>query len=680
VAGLLVSRSRVGIGAAVLGTLLAWSLAAAPPVARRVRIATAAVTLLLVATVGLAAGGVLRLPGGDETLRVRVGLNRASLDLVAERPLGGHGLGSYPAESLRRRDLEEAQASRGRAPYQGHDDYLHVAVEGGVPAGLLLLAFVVGAFALGAKGRRAALAGRPEAARLLSAALGAFATLAVAALGESVFLDPAPSLLAALCVATFVAALPARAPAGPTAATGVVALAFGLVLLVGAAVLGRDAAADASLRRYRETVGRGVAPEEAEDAARRLLEEGVLAWRPDHPEGRFRLGVHRAEFQRYERAREAYREALAADPSMTEARLDVAKTYEIEGRVDDARATLVEARRLDPTRYDVAMRLGHLALGPEPVPGAAPVAFDPVAALREYNEAARLSPTRFEHLVAQARVERRLGRLAEAGTWLRRAHARAPRSAEVYVESFRLAEAEAQVPDVQYGTILAEALALDRGFAGDVRREVERFLDAGEARERSAREAAVRDPRATDFSSAERAFDAARVRMEAMLFAEARDPADLLLLARDEADAGRHRRALARYRALLTWTLPGAAAGSAPERLLALTRRADLLLEAANAASRVDGARARSFFAQGHLLKGVELLEKGDLEGAETVLRIAAKDDPDSAHAHFALARVLARRGKTDAAREALREALRLSPDLADSARRQPDLAPLLPR
>ena len=64
----------------------------------------------------------------------------------------------------------------------------------------------------------------------------------------------------------------------------------------------------------------------------------------------------------------AYRRFLTPE-QLTEARLDIAQTLATDGDPDAARAVLEEALAHDPTRFDLRLRLGHLAIGPEPVPG-----------------------------------------------------------------------------------------------------------------------------------------------------------------------------------------------------------------------------------------------------------------------------------------------------------------------
>ncbi|MFV1959018.1 MAG: O-antigen ligase family protein, partial [Planctomycetota bacterium] len=153
-AALVVTLSRTGIVAGLLGLSATLALGARTTSARRwsgrlfALLACAAVLL-----VALAGSGRLDLAGPGNTVEVRVGLARASLRLVAERPVLGHGLGTFPAEVLRLRDVEEARISRGRRPFVAHDDLLHVATEGGVVAALAFAAWIVGLLVLGLRTR-----------------------------------------------------------------------------------------------------------------------------------------------------------------------------------------------------------------------------------------------------------------------------------------------------------------------------------------------------------------------------------------------------------------------------------------------------------------------------------------------------------------------------------------------
>jgi tetratricopeptide (TPR) repeat protein len=675
-AGCLAAGSRVGIAAACLAVPAGGALASAGRGARWHARAFALAAAALVLGVGLAAAGRLPVPGRTDTLEVRFGLWRAAGTLVAERPWTGHGLGSFPAEVLRVRDPDEAVISRGRRPASAHDDVLNAAAEGGIGAALVLLAWLAGGLLAGVRAARRA-TDRTER-RLCAGATGALVALAVASAGEDVFLDPAPALLAAHALA---AVLVGRGAADRPRGAGLLAGALAALALGTAAVRTRDALADRETRRYREAAPGATEVARAKDAAERHLVRGALRWRPGHPEAHYRLGVHQAGLGDLGAARESFRAALAEDPGMTEAWLDIARTYEIAGRVEDARQALEEAGRRDPRRFDVPMRLGHLIVGPEPVPGEASPALDGIAAHRAYNEAEARGPDRFEVAVARARIARRLGSLEEAGAHLRRANERTPGQAETYLESFRLAEVEGRTTDLGTAGILALAVAVDPRIAADVRREAERFLATGLEREAAARRAVGEGGRlpaeGIDHAAADRAFAAAARRFAGLLHGGAEDAAAFLAAAEADAEAERFRASLARYRALLSWaTLGGVEAG--PDRAARLERLADLFSRAAKVATRVDGDLARHLYARRKATEGAALMERADWPRARAMLEDALADAPEDAEVLLALARTLLHQGEPDAAEARLLEALAKDPAQADAARRAPDLAPLL--
>ena len=660
--GCLATLSRTGLLAAAFGTLVALALGAAgAPTRRRARLGLVGAVCLAGLGLGLSAAGRLPVPGGGTTLAVRAGLWRATSGLVAERPLAGHGLGTFPAEILRVRDAEEAVLSAGRRPRVAHNDVLHVAAEGGIPAGLALATWLVAALGLGiAAARRTGPAGRRSAA---AAAAGALLAVAVASLGEDVLLDPAGALLASVGAASLLwLAAPGRATIERLAVP--VLLLLGLASLASAAVKTRDLLADAHLRAYRDAVRDGADPLTATQAAQDELVRGVLAWRADHAEGHYRLGVHRAEFARYPQARESWRAALAADPGMTEAWLDIARTYELEDRVDDARAALQEAVRRDPTRYDVRMRLGHLALGKEPVPGEPSGAdFDPIRAHRLYNEADRAAPNRFETAVGRARIARRRGDLTEAAAQLRRAESIRPKAPETLLESFRLAEVERRVPDLGVAGILGLAIAAEPAFAARIQAEAEDLLAEGRAREATARQAVEGTLTPPDYAAADRAYDAAARRLAGLLHGRGVDPGVVLARARAEEEERAWRPALARLRAVLSWasTAPPEVGRTRTEWLRSL---AEALERAARAASRTDGPLARHFYARAHAAQGALLLDEQEWAEARRVLERAATESPRDARVRVDLARALVRAGEADGAEQALLDALARDPDL----------------
>ncbi|MFM8981017.1 MAG: O-antigen ligase family protein [Planctomycetia bacterium] len=669
--GCAASGSRTGWAAGALSLLLALALSPAAHVRRSV--ARGAALLALLGGVGAALLLTGLLPLGGPTLEVRRGLWRASATLVAEAPLGGPGLGSFRSEVLRGRDAQEARLSRGREPFMAHNDVLQASAEGGLPAGLLLLAFGAGLLALGLRAARAS--GRDPRAAAALALLGA---QAAASLAEQVLPDPAHVLLAGVALATLLGLLDRRAGGACAPGTPARALVLLLVAAAGAcsALLARDLLAELHLARYRAATPAPLAPPALAAASAEHLERGALAWRPDHPEALYRLGVSRAELGRLEAAREAWRAALAVEPGLSEARMDMAHAWVLEERAQEAAEVLREARRHDPTRYDLALRQGHVALGPEPVPGAPAPALEPLEPLRRYNEAQALDPSRFETEVAYARVARRLGDLDSAGEHLRRAEGLGGRTGELLVESFRLAEAEGRADERTLAAILTLALATDEGQAPALRRSLAACEAAAEAREAVVRAAAqVGDARRAGVA---RAWSAFTVRLLALLQAGLDDAGAVREEARAALRAGRHGGALARLRAVLA-APPGEAPAQGAERAGWLGLRGDLLLEAAGAASRVDGALARGYFAEGHLLKGLEFLERGLLPEAQRLLAKAAEDDPAAPDALAWLALARLRAGDAAGGEAALLQSLERDPSGA-ALEAIEALAPLLAR
>ena len=682
------TRSRTAALAAVGGLYVLAAESTRNARTRRRLTALAGALALLVAVVVF---GALPAPGGSETLQVRRGLRNASEALIAERPLTGHGLGRFGEEILRVRDPDEARLEAGRRPTHAHHDLLHVSVEGGVGAGLAWLAFLIGSLVLGVRATRAT----TDADRTTAAGwTAALATLGIAGLGEGTWIDPA-GLTVGLIALTFLDARRARPAPAPTSRLAVrtrqAAWGLSLLALVGTWAAWRGARADHAVLAWRVE---HVEPLRAGDTRRLdvLLERHILdtalALDPDDARGWYERGVQDARQGRRPAAAEAFRAALARDPGMTEARLDLATIFEIEDRRDDAVAVLEEARRMDPTRFDVALRLGHLALGPEPVPGEDDGQIDLETVLRRYNEAQRIDPRPIANIVARARWSRRNGDLYGAAAALAEAKSAAGgdlRSlpAEVLFESFRLAEREGAAEPVSVG-ILTWALRQRPSQAGTWKAEAERFLGVAREREATAKAALAPDEvlagGGLDLANAQRAYRAATLRLAALLLAGLDDPARELAVAREDAEAGRWREALARYRALLAWTHLGPSDGELPVMLAAVAQRGDLLLEAAKVASRVDGALARTYYARGHALLGAELLASDEVEHAKRLLERAVEDDPEAASVRLAYARALVRAGQLDDAERHLLTALAQDPSLREAAATTQDLVPLRDR
>ncbi|MCC7138847.1 MAG: tetratricopeptide repeat protein [Planctomycetes bacterium] len=643
--------SRTGLGAAALALPVALALARGR--AGRPLLAVAAGLALLgaAAVAGVVSGAPVaeRVVGRPDTVRVRVGLARAAVALVAERPLLGHGAYGFPAQALRVRDPDEARISAGRRPLAAHDDVLHVAVEGGVGAGLALAAWIVLALVVAVRATRRAAAEGDGAGP--AALVGLLLAVAVASLAENPLLASSTVLLAGLAAGA--AAAHGRAASPSRRATFPAAVATGLALLATTASA-RGAASRLHDGSYR-----------ASDASRERAYE-VAA-------GRARGGDVPA-------ALEAYATLLAWDAGATEARLDVARLHELAGRAAQAREVLDEARRLDPTRFDVPMRVGHLLLGPErPVDAAAlhrmqaadgdrreqPVA-DVAAVLRAYNEAKALDASRFEVDVGYARVYRRQGELARAGAALRDAKEKAARRgqglpAELLAESFRLAEAE-RAPVSDRVNILALTLAAGPFLTPEVAREATRWLDAGDDVERAGGTAAT-PLGAGELAKADR--EGATVRLAALLRAGRLDPEPLRAEAAALARDGRDARALAIYRALLAD--PFAVVDT------------DLVLEARAVAARADRAVAEQLAARARTLLGLEALARGDGKQALFELEAALAKDPTSVAALLGRAKALALAGRPDEGARELGRAARLDARAWDEAARDATLSGLVP-
>ena len=678
--GALVStRSRTALIAFGIACV-AWFVLTRPRTSRR-RVARVALAGLAVCFLygALGVAGHLPLPGSRHTADVRLGLHRASFALVQEAPLTGQGMGRFGKEVLRVRDLQEARLESGRRPTHAHDDYVHVATEVGLLGGVLLFFFVVLTLArtLRAVRRR----DRDPGHGLRAACWAGLVALGVASFGDGVLIDPAGVMAFALCAATLwgSVAMPSLG-AVKQVRLRQVAWLLAPVLLVCTWAHGKEVAADAAFTDYLKATGsllrRGTAAS-MDTLAQDQLVNGVLQQRPDDARAWYQLGLHRARKGEYVGAREAFRQAIRHDPSTTEARLDLATVYEMQDRPDDARDALLEARRWDPTRFDVALRLGHLALGPEPVAGDPLPEVDIEAVLKRYNVARALHPDRIENTIAEARIARRLGDTEQCGKLLRQVmrnlgvgQDEAP--PEVLLESFRLAEVEKARQGAQ-ATILLLALRRDPRLAGLVRKEAEQWLALGEAREKEATPVLRPGVARLDDTASQRAYDAATIRYTGLLFAGQFDPAQMLRLAKSEWAERRNRRALVRYRALLAWSNPDTEADADLDdaaRMQALAKRGDLFIEAAQVAKPVDGDRSRLYFDRGHALIGAELLAKGEWRHAARQLRNVLKSTPDAAEARLALAHALVRDGQRDAAEAELVRALTDKPALRAEAHR----------
>jgi len=648
--------SRTGVAAALAGLLAAASLVAPPGRRRRLAFVGVAALVLGVAAVGLAVNGTL--PGG-ETVRVRLGLARAATALVREAPLLGHGPNGFGREVLRVRDPEEARLSGGGRPLAAHDDLLHVAAENGLPAALAVAALL--ALALLFAARRAA--ATPGASRGAYASLAAVVVAtAVASLAEDPLLAIASSLPFGLAAGLASArASDAARVARPLVGAGLRLAGAAVLAALALATFAVPLAGDRALAGWIRTHGAEALDPSTRDVANAHLRRALHATRGDvHPALLYRAAAGLAAEERFDEAWTFLDRLLVVDPGATEARLDMAEIHRRRGRREDARDVLVRARELDPTRFDVPLRLGHLALGDEPPPRVAAPPDDPTAVLRLYDEAIALGPARFEGPVALARFHRRLGDLAGARRELARARALGGLNGEVLLESFRLAEAERSSP-ADAAAILALALAASPSLAGEVDREAGRLLDAGDAEERRAFEAAAAALAGAELAGADALFAAATLRRSAIVIAGLAPKAAWYVEAKGDAARGRHRRAVATWRSLLSDPF----AAEIPE----------LAFAASKSAARFDAALSEALSARGRVLQGFEELRADERPAAERDFRAAIGKVEGLAAAHYGLACVLARDGREAEAIAALARAIELDPNVAIRARDEPDLA-----
>ncbi len=656
VAALVLTRSRTGLVAGAAGAGVAAMALVPLPWRRRTVLAVASLACIGAAVLVL---GYQRGDPRADTVRVRVGLAKASVALVHESPWLGHGPNGFARDVLPVRDPEEARLSSGGRPLAAHDDVLHVAAENGIPAaialGLLLL------LALGLTSRRAFAASGTEPS--VAATTGA---IVVATIVSSLAENPLLSIATSLPFGLAVGLASARSTAASASARHRVT---GAALWVGAGALAWFAfatyevplAGDRALARWLDEHGvASLDPERRAEANAALRADAGGRGGARHPELLYRIATGLASEGRVDDAWRTFDRLLEIDPGATEARLDMAELHRAAGRDDDARAVLRRAHELDPTRFDVLLRLGHLTLGDEPllVREAAPA--DPIAVLRLYTDAIALAPTRFEGPAALARFHRRMGDLESARRELARARELGGLRGEVLLESFRLAEAE-HAPAQTTTAILALALGASPSLGGEIERETLRLMDAGDAEETRSLEAAAAAKSGADMTRADEIFGVAIVRRTAVLAAGLVSRGALREEAALDAARGKHRRAVATYRAIL-------ADPFAPED----SRTA---LAASSSAARFDSALSEAFSARGRTLQGYEELDVDDLVAAERDFRAAIKKYPDLAAAHYGLARVLARAGGDVEAVAELTRAVTLNPDAWTRAQDEPDLA-----
>jgi tetratricopeptide (TPR) repeat protein len=176
--------------------------------------------------------------------------------------------------------------------------------------------------------------------------------------------------------------------------------------------LGDTARAEANLAHYAIDGGEPAVSDPIVDA----LSERVVVTRV-----LLRRGQRFGKEGRFDLAEQAFRAAVASDPSNAEAIANLGISLANLGRTDEARDRLVESLRIDDT-----IALAHFSLG---------VVYDrrgnDASAIEQYRAAIKLDPANVQAAVYLADATLRTGSALEAATWYRRALAQVPGSTRI---------------------------------------------------------------------------------------------------------------------------------------------------------------------------------------------------------------------------------------------------------
>lgn len=272
-AGIVVSESRGAAVAAIAGlvaaALFARGVVARSAVGPRTLGALAGGVALALAIGGTDILGFKAIDDADASItsveyptnKQRLLLARSAIEMARERPLLGHGPGSFRSDFPPYRDPAEATIpTLGGAPSEAedpHNQYLLLWTEGGAPAVVLFLLFLLPAlFAF----RHAAVLPAGDARRVSGPALSAaLATLIVAMLFRSSLTHPPTALMVVLVAG---ALLPFRDAAGRAGRDGgvgrfVVPVYLAAALIVGVGALAGDLALAQSARSGERAVASG---------------------------------------------------------------------------------------------------------------------------------------------------------------------------------------------------------------------------------------------------------------------------------------------------------------------------------------------------------------------------------------------------------------------------------------
>jgi O-antigen ligase len=170
-------------------------------------------------TAGKLPGSGTVLSGADLTTNVRLSVWRGTAAMIAQRPLLGHGLGGYRAGFPPFRDPVEAAmpglAGAATEVDHPHDEFLLAAAEGGLAAGLALLAFALLTLRHGWRLARA-----PDSPPLAHLAFGVFAAGVVVACVQNAWTTPGTALPAFAAAGAVWGLRAARSAPGAEPGTG----------------------------------------------------------------------------------------------------------------------------------------------------------------------------------------------------------------------------------------------------------------------------------------------------------------------------------------------------------------------------------------------------------------------------------------------------------------------------
>jgi O-Antigen ligase len=348
VTALLLTNSRGGVIAAAAGAIvvLSGALFGATESRRGIDLALLALGALLPLGIAGADGYRLRsvaeseapLASPDyEPNRQRLLLADATFDMIAARPLAGHGPGSFRFEFPRYRDPEEARMrtlggalSSAEDP---HNEYLLLAAELGIPAAFAFVLFVLLALN-GARGAALWPAGHPIRS-ITPGYGGAFVALAVVSLFRST-LDHAPVAVAFAALGGALAACRERDDDSKVVPRGAMFLVVHLVAIfaAGIAALGGEVAFGVAERRLREpTPGAALRALDALEFGRTLDSSNLALLQREAVLAEARA---RVDAQHTSAAVDARKRILALDPQHVASNLRLAARALEAG--DDAKA------------------------------------------------------------------------------------------------------------------------------------------------------------------------------------------------------------------------------------------------------------------------------------------------------------------------------------------------------